>query len=247
MPPGQDVLALSRKAVSGDAKAMVVLADLHERGIGTPSNTGMAVSWNRRAALEGNEADGWANWGRLMEEGAQGTPGEPTPIECFEKAAKLGNSFAQRKHADYLTDQGLKLKESGSLLGKFNATICFSQAADLYKEAATAGDPIAQWRLGDLMGSSEPCRQAAYMWYQKAADQGNVTGRCKAAYCLEHGYGCPKDLWRAAQEYLIIARQGNEMAIDACIRLQEHLTPASFQAMLALNPNHPPPRRSSPG
>ncbi len=83
---------------------------------------------------------------------------------------------------------------------------------------AEAGDPDAQYRLGQLYLSGgvsilQDFEEAA-KWYRKAADQGHPRGQSSLGVLYGYGWGVPQDLAESAKWWRKAAEQGDSNAQD---------------------------------
>lgn len=109
------------------------------------------------------------------------------------------------------------------------------------KELAPAGDPEAQYRLGDIYrwGDVGPAdfKQALY-WYSRAANQGNVDAMLGLAGMYGHGQGVPADKV-AAYRWLVLAssqhldEKAGAIVAEARDTLGKSLTAQQIEAALA--------------
>ena len=109
------------------------------------------------------------------------------------------------------------------------------------QELAPAGDPEAQFTLGDMyrwgdIGAAN--FEKALYWYMRAAKQGNVDAMLGLAGMYGHGQGVPQDKV-AAYRWLVLASSQHldekSAAIVANARddLGKHLTAEQIEAALA--------------
>jgi TPR repeat protein len=109
------------------------------------------------------------------------------------------------------------------------------------QELAPAGDPQAQFMLGDMyrwgdFGAAN--YEKALYWYTRAAKQGNVDAMLGLAGMYGHGQGVPQDK-AAAYRWLVLAGSQHldekSAAIVAGARdeLSRHLTTEQIEAALA--------------
>lgn len=109
------------------------------------------------------------------------------------------------------------------------------------QELAPAGDPVAQFMLGDMyrwgdIGSAN--FEKALYWYQRSAKQGNVDAMLGLAGMYGHGQGVPQDKG-ASYRWLVLASSQHldekSAAIVAGARdsLGKELTPEQIEAALA--------------
>ena len=114
-------------------------------------------------------------------------------VDYFRRSADLGYGPGQIALAYYY--------ETGTFLAKDPA-----QALDLYRKAATQGDPLAGWLAGRLYflgANASHDSDAARKWLKLAADQKNAYG----AYYLGRLMG-DRDYTKAPALYKVAADQG---------------------------------------
>ncbi len=83
------------------------------------------------------------------------------------------------------------------------------------KEAAAAGDPTAQFALGNIYFTGDGVPKdfgEATKWYRQAAEQGIEGAQYKLARMCDTGEGLPRDFHEAAKWYKKSAEQGNSDA-----------------------------------
>jgi Sel1 repeat len=109
------------------------------------------------------------------------------------------------------------------------------------QELAPAGDPEAQFRLGDMYrwGDLGPANfEKALYWYGRAAKQGNVDAMLGLAGMYGHGQGVPQDK-ATAYRWLVLAssqhldEQAAAIVAGARDDLGRHLTAQQIEAALA--------------
>jgi hypothetical protein len=157
-----NLIALKRKAASGDANAEAELASDFYLGKGVPEDHALAAIWYRKAAEQGH-SNSQLVLGAMCDDG-DGTPQDhKEAVQWYQKAAEQGNIKAEFYLAiDYQKGQGVPV----------NAT----QAANWYRKAAEQGDADSQNNLGVMYLNGEGVAQddkLAKAWFKKAADQGS--------------------------------------------------------------------------
>jgi len=65
------------------------------------------------------------------------------------------------------------------------------EARFLLRPLAEAGDARAQALLGDCLDDLQATREAAFLWYQRAAEQGDTFGQVNLGWMYEVGFGIP--------------------------------------------------------
>ena len=88
--------------------------------------------------------------------------------------------------------------------------------------SADKGNHKSQFRIGDLfLGHWRPeCRENAFMWFARAANQGYGDAMEKLAFCYEYGIGTEKDLYEAKKWYERAFYKGCDIAKQGLERLQ---------------------------
>jgi hypothetical protein len=101
-------------------------------------------------------------------------------------------------------------------------------AANWYRKAAEAGNPIGENNLADLLLRGEGVRQnstEAFRWFQKAAAQGHTGARIKLAYMYAEGMGTSKDPESAYAWLTSASLAGDQRGRDMLPKLEAQLTP----------------------
>ncbi|HEX7777271.1 MAG TPA: peptidoglycan-binding protein [Parvibaculum sp.] len=154
-----------------------------------------------------------------------GSPTLPAPAPAKpEAAAKAEKPAPARKPASTMT---MPQRESGPTLTPVPAKPVASAPLDkaagqmpagerALRNAATAGNPAAQYEVGQRYangeGMAQDLSQAAY-WYNQAADQGLAIAQYRLATLFEKGRGVPQDDGKARSWYEKAATQGNVKAM----------------------------------
>ena len=92
-----------------------------------------------------------------------------------------------------------------------------SNPLDDLKSKAMSGDVYAQYKLGKLyeLGESVPKDEFyAFMWYKMAAERGHPEAMLQLAMMYEEGRGTQKNPYEARRLLTLLARSGNERAIQ---------------------------------
>ena len=156
-----------REAVAqNNAKAMVLLGECYEGGVGVPQNYAEAMRWYRQAADAGNS---WAmtNIGWLYANG-KGVPQDyAEAMRWYRQAADAGDSSAMNNIGGlYANGEGVPQN--------------YAEAMRWFRRAADAGNSSAMNNIGVLYqdGKGVPQDDAeARRWYQKAVDAGNSAAK----------------------------------------------------------------------
>jgi uncharacterized protein len=91
----------------------------------------------------------------------------------------------------------------------------FGKAAEIWQPLAEAGDPNAQYLLGNLYADGKGVARddaAAFKWFRLAADQGNAAAQYNVAVSYAAGVGVPKSDVEAARWFRRAAEQGMPVA-----------------------------------
>jgi serine/threonine protein kinase len=105
----------------------------------------------------------------------------------------------------------------------------YGEAVSLLEPLASAGNPTAQLRMGELRLSGRGIAQsdgAALDWYRKAAEQGQVDAQLKLGEMFANGRGVPRDPFEAYVWYSIAAHGGAPGASDRAREVSAGLQPA---------------------
>ena len=153
--------SLSRRAESGDSKAMVELGMDYVFGRGVPRDYHKANSWLRKAS-NARDPVGTNNLGVLY------ANGYGTAVD-YHQAASLYLQAAEAGYAPAMANLG-SMYEKGNGVPRDS-----HMALDWYRRAAQAGNPSAMYDLGAMYENGEGVpkdRQQAVDWYRKAASLG---------------------------------------------------------------------------
>ncbi|MGV8842787.1 MAG: dynamin family protein [Pseudomonas sp.] len=180
-----------KAADQGHADAQFYLGVCYENGVGVTTTSQSAVAWYLKAAEQGH-ADAQYNLGDCYSKG-EGVPCDTQKATLwYFKAAEQNHRKAQFKHAQMLAGRGSKNGQYA--LGICHETGCgtpanIEMAIACYRDAAKAGHPDAQFRLGFHYTQGTYLRKNsahAESWLCKAAKQdhlqakvllGELTGR----------------------------------------------------------------------
>jgi len=160
-PKDSTLASLSRRAESGDSKAMVELGMDYIFGREVPKDYQKANDWLRKASDAGDPA-GTNNLGVLY------ANGYGTAVD-YHQAASLYRHAAETGYAPAMANLG-SMYEKGNGVPRDS-----HMALDWYRRAALAGSPSAMYDLGAMYENGEGVpkdRQQAVDWYRKAAALG---------------------------------------------------------------------------
>ena len=117
----------------------------------------------------------------------------------YKKAVSYNNQIAK---LDYL-------------MSKYNTTAYkdIIKYAPYLLMAADSGEQKAQYMLGDLFLShnNKDNKDNAFMWFARAANQGNANAMALLAFCYEKGYGAEESIIEAQKWYDRVIALGGEM------------------------------------
>jgi TPR repeat protein len=142
---------------------------------------------------------------------------QPLALDLFFQAGKFGYAPAQFKLGNTYEYGGLGLG------------VDCARALGWYVKAAEQQLPEAEmalsgWYLCGLEGILRQSDLEAFLWAQKAADQGHASAEYAVGYLLEHGIGVTEPSREMARKYYMRAcAQGGRLA--ACRVIRESLSP----------------------
>lgn len=198
-------------ASKGNARGMQMLGWLHHEGHGTPKNYQLAEQWYERAAAKGSVV-AMFNLG-LMHEYGNGVPADEAQARAWLRKAADGG-YALATSALGVLDQpgGPAFRRAMHVEAAKN----YTQAAQLYKQAAGLGQAKAALYLADMnhKGIGMPKDMAAARrWYQRASDLGDADATTKIGWLYYSGEGGEKNFAEALRWYLKGAEQGSAAAM----------------------------------
>lgn len=207
----------SAKALAGDKRCQVVVADMYRNGQGVARDLVQAAHWYRKAADQG-EAVAQNQLGWMYAEGL----GLPRDVgEAFRwhrRAADQGNTAAQTR-LGWLYEQGDGVSASAVL------------AADWYRKAADQGFAQAQNNLArmyrDGRGVFKDSKQAVTL-FQAAAAQGSADAAYNLGRIFEIGNGVVQSNEQASAWYR-----------KAMSRPNLHVTPSEIARTKTFLQSHP--------
>ena len=176
-----------------------MLGFIYERGQGVPADPGVAVSWYRRAAAQG-DVHAQFRLGFLYAYGRGVDRDDLEAAIWYRRAADQGNEAA-RTALDQLRGEG-RLAAAGP---------AGSREAVGLRAAAERGAPVAQYQLGlrYAMGDGVPRDPAqAVRWYREAAQRGLAPAQYQLGLRYANGDGVERDFVEAVKWYQRAAEQG---------------------------------------
>jgi TPR repeat protein len=206
----------------GNARAMVLLGDCYEEGIGVPQDYALAMKWYRLAADAGNPA-AMENLGMLHDDGRGVSQDHAEAMKWYRKAADVGHPSAMNNIGD--------LYQDGSGVRQDHA-----EAMKWYRKAADARSPFAMYNVGRMYQNAWGVGQnyaEAMKWYRKAADAGNTHAMNAIGLLYRKGLGVSQDYTEAMKWYRKAADAGNAHAMHIIGRLYENGLGVSKNQQLA--------------
>jgi TPR repeat protein/serine/threonine protein kinase len=190
-------------AEEGNCRAMVLVGDCYEEGVGVPRDYGKAMRWYRKAADAGHAA-AMRNIGRFYQNGWSVLQDYTEAMQWYRKAADAGNASA-------MNDIGWLYHNGWGVLQDY------TEAMKWYRKAADAGHAMAMYNLGVLYengwGVSRDYTEAM-QWYRKAADAGHAAAMYNIGWLYHNGWGVSQDYTEAMKWYRKAADAGNAMAMN---------------------------------
>ena len=222
-----------KRAMEGDLDAQFELAQLCEKGNGTPQDLTEAVKWYQTAAEKGHAASQF----ELSKKFYYGHGIEKDVIRAVEwvvKSADQGHPEAQHRLAThYYFGDGVpkdlnkamdwirKAAESGHADSQLNLALSYEhgngvpqdvkESVKWYRMAAENGHVDAQNNLAVMYqkGRGVPVDyQEAVKWYRMAAEGGEAVAQFNLAFAYEHGQGVQQDTKQAIEWYRKAAKAG---------------------------------------
>lgn len=197
-------LALLQKAVDlGSSQAIMALGALYEGGIGVKKDLKKALEYYT-LALANNEFSAYNKIGYFHENGLGLPKDEKKALENYQAGA-------DKKVAMCLYNLAVFHDEGKADLKKDPA-----EAFKLHYQAAMSGFVPSQLALGTRYreGKGTPADpQAALAWFQRALQNGDLTGALNVASILESGSSGFVDAKAAAEIYKEAAAKGNPLAM----------------------------------
>jgi len=190
-------------AEEGNCRAMVLVGDCYEEGVGVPRDYGKAMRWYRKAADAGN-ASAMRDIGGLYLGGLGVSQDYTEAMKWFRKAADAGDTDAMCL-IGVLYQNGWGVSQD------------YTEAKKWYRKAADAGNAAAMRNIGWLYqngwGVSQDYTEAK-KWYRKAADAGNADAMYNIGWLYHNGWGVSQDYTEAMKWYRKAADAGHAMAVN---------------------------------
>jgi TPR repeat protein len=200
-----------RAAELGFAEAQATLGNAFERGWHVPQDAATAATWYAKAAAQGH-AGAELNLGNLYAKG-DGVPRDMAKArELIGAAANQGLVQAKRRLAELDTEGGPPL-QGAAMFHKAQTLYSAGDhagAAELVRQAAEAGYPIAIYQIGYFYenGDGVPTNLVeAQRWYEKGAAIGEPRSEAALGLMYENGKPMRSDWVEAAKWYMKGAQQ----------------------------------------
>ena len=168
-------------AENGHAEASYRLALAYQLGQGVEQDNQQAVRWYTQAA-QAHHAKAQRSLGAMYEGGYGVKTNLQQAYAWYKRAAAQGLPDAQLRLGT-LFFEGRGVKEDRV------------QAQHWIRKSAEAGNHNAQMALGVMLAEIDP--QDSVRWYQRSADQGNVSAKQNLALVYFSGQGVSRDLTKA--------------------------------------------------
>jgi uncharacterized protein len=195
-------LAEAKKRAAADPKdaaALLLIGRLHIEGAGVPRNVGEGLDWFRKAADAGS-TDAAFRYGAAKLVGVDTAQDDKTARAYLEKAAMAGHGGAY----NLLGEMALNAAEPN-----------FAAAGDMFRKAASIGDPDAPYALGMLYKNGKGVAadaKTAVEWFTRAAGAGHTAAMVELAVAEFNGKGVERDRDTAIKWFRAAAERGNAVA-----------------------------------
>lgn len=221
-----------KAAEQNNTDAMEILAILYAHGTGCLRDDTRTDYWYAKAAeqyakdIEQGSIDAVYKLGKLYENGRGVPQNTKKAIDCFLRAAELGNASAQCR-LGYAFHHGPSYSSRpGDEPWGFPQD--YKEAAKWFALAAKQGDSYGQSNLGDCYASGEGVDKdlkVANELYAKSAEQGNAWAQYELGLNYSDGKGIQKDLEKAKYWITLAAEQEHEDAQKALAKLNAGKSP----------------------
>lgn len=194
-------------AEAGCAPAQVLLAGMTAEGLGVGKSAAKAVELYEKAAASGY-VPALVALGDSYYSGKGLAPSPEAAYESYARAAELGGGMGLWNAAELLGKGGFQ--PPGGLPPEQKRLLSAAEKHALAGDAPSAlflGQVYEYGRLG-----AKTDGPAAYGWYARAGQAGNVYARWRAALMCHYGRGVPTDYPLALRWYQSAARGGSGQA-----------------------------------
>lgn len=199
--------------------AETLLAYYYEQGHGVEKDYSKTLLWLRKA-LEQNYPDAMFHMGRLYATGKGVPMNQQTSLDWFRKAAAAGSSDAvvalRQDKERGAQDAGRDAFEKAYQAYQSKS---YARAAELYRDAAKAGNPSAMSNLGTMLrvGLGVPKDPvAAIRLYREAAAKGHARAEAQLGFAYEFGEGVAQN-WTEAAKWCARAAEKQEQLGLYCL------------------------------
>ena len=200
----QFLAAMLVQAEQGDPRAMLMVANIYQQGMGVQQNYSKVLEWSQKAAFSG-DAEGYLRLGHCHEVGMGTAVDMEKAVKAYEVAVSMNNPLAQHKMASMLlTGRGVPKD--------------IAKGLELLQKASDNNNFLASNELGfiffqGLFGQKQDFARAKAL-FLKSAEQGNLEGVKNYAIMLKDGLGQKADPAGALRWFLIGQKgglQGNDL------------------------------------
>ena len=191
---------LKQAADSDDAIACGLLSDIYEKGDGAVKDDKQSVYYAKKGADLG-DSNSQYYYGAYLFEGFGGL--EKDDKQAFDYFMKSASAEQGNKYSMFNVAEFYQRGWGGVTPSKEEAKKWYAKASDL-------GLAKASLMIADFLCSDDNER---FSWYQKAAEQGDITGQAELAWAHCTGKIANYDTRAGAQELMKLFKTGNSRAI----------------------------------
>jgi TPR repeat protein len=194
--PAEHFSATKIKAERGDADAQQKLADMYQRGTGTPANMDKACEWTLKAAEQGL-TNAQYNGALCALDGGD-----------TQKALHLLKAAGDKSHI-----KALMALADLHMTGQYGMTVDLETAMGYYAQAADLGDADAMAEVAMHTFATGDKNQAKEMM-TKAAERGSIHAAATLGKFYWLGHGVEKDTDLARTWLIVAAESGHTNAME---------------------------------
>lgn len=214
-------ISIKKSAEAGNASSQHELAFIYEKGLGVEVNFKRAFYWYEQA-IKQDYAPSKGNLAIFYREGIAVEMDIEKAILLYQEAAaqghapslfRLGNIYEEvlRGGKSAQREQRLGLDQYELTLRKLDISIDSEKMISLFRQAAEAEYPPAQYKMGILYESGvfiEKNLKEMIRWYQLAAAMDYAPAIYNMGFFYEKGMGVKRNFKRALKLYRKAALQG---------------------------------------
>lgn len=192
-------------ATAGDIDSMYQIGCLYRSGDGCEKRPDIALEYFRRASSLGHVGS-MAELGWHYEFGIGTEQNYQEAKQWYQKGANMGDSFSLYRLGRIVLDG------CGEPPNPTKAFQCFSEAADKDNFLSDLYRGECFYYLGWSYYNGKGTNQIdplAFIWFQRAAELGNVPAQAYLGDCYEFGHGTTIDLKKSFHWYLEAAKGGD--------------------------------------